>query len=124
MSKKATNSTDTYDLSKVPMYFADQPAALMLGPLNSRITFGVAEDDGGDFPRPVVTIAIPTIALIQLVHDLKKSLEHPKFRKESAQFLFEAVKTIASGGKPTPAEEMIVNDTPRRRVRRVIAPSK
>lgn len=103
------------------MYFADQPAELMIGTLVSRLTFGVTEDDDGDFPRPVVTIAIPTIALIQLVHDLKKSFDNPKFRRESAESLLEAAKTLASGGKPTPSEEMIVNESPRRPVRRAIA---
>lgn len=121
MSKKTTNSAHTYDPSKVPMYFADQPAELMIGTLVSRLTFGVTEDDDGDFPRPVVTIAIPTIALIQLVHDLKKSFDNPKFRRESAESLLEAAKTLASGGKPTPSEEMIVNESPRRPVRRAIA---
>lgn len=121
MSNKTTNSAHTVDPSRVPIYFADQPAALMLGALVSRITFGVTEDDDGDFPRPVVTIAIPTVALIQLVHDLKKSFDNPKFRKQSAESLLEAVKIIASGGKPTPAEEIIVSETPRRQVRRAIA---
>ena len=108
MSKKSASEISPYENVNVPMYFADQPAALMLGAAVSRITFGVAENDGSDFPRPVVTIAIPTLALMQLVHDLKKSFDSPSFRKGSVQSLADAAKTMAAGGKSTPTADTFV----------------
>lgn len=120
MSKKILHSANTFDLSQVPMYFADQPSSLMLGAAVSKLTFGVSEEDDGDFPRPVVTIAIPTSALIQLVHDLKKTFDSPKFRKETSELLLEGAKVIAAGGKPTPLEEVLVIESPRRQVKRPI----
>lgn len=121
MSNKTIVKDDSFDLTHVPMYFADQPAVLLLGPFVSRVTFGTAEEGSGDFPRPVVTIAIPTIALMQLVNDLKKSFDSVDFKKNSATALLSAAKTIATGGKPTPSAEMIVNEPRKLRTRRAIA---
>lgn len=123
MSKKTSVPASPYNYTDVPMYFADQPAALMLGAAVSRITFGVTENDDEDFPRPVVTIAIPTIALMQLVHDLKKSFDSPSFRKHSVESLKHAVEIMASGGKATPENQTITVDNPRQG-RRAIATQK
>lgn len=113
MSKKTKSPVDPHDQNYVPMYYADQPAALMLGPSVSRLTFGVEELDDGEFPRPVVTIAMPTSSLMQLVHDLKKSFDDPAFRKHSAELLMKAAKSIATGGEATPQDETIVLSKPR-----------
>lgn len=121
MSKKITVDDHFFDMTHVPMYFAEQPATLLLGPFVSRLTFGVTEEDSGDFPRPVVTIAIPTIALMRLVHDLKKSFDSVEFKKDSAAALGNAAKTIASGGKPTPSNEVIVNDVRKPKIQKAIA---
>jgi len=113
MSKKTKPGIDPHDKNYVPMYYADQPAALMLGPFVSKLTFGVEELDDGEFPRPVVTIAMPTSSLVQLVHDLKKSFDDPAFRKHSAELLMKAAKTISTGGKTTPQDDIIVLSKPR-----------
>lgn len=117
MSTKSTVKAHSFDLTHVPMYFADQPAELLLGPFVSRLTFGAAEEDTGEFPRPVVTVAMPTIALMQLVHDLKTSFDSASFKKDATKTLLNAAKTIASGGKPTPSDEIVV----RPRARKAIA---
>lgn len=120
MSKKPIE-IHSFDKTHVPMYFADQPAELLLGPFVSRLTFGAAEEGSGEFPRPVVTIAIPTIALIQLVHDLKKSFDSVEFKRDCAEALLEAAKTLATGGKPTPSNEMVINEQQKPKLRRAIA---
>jgi len=81
-----------------PIFFADQPAALMLGPYVSRISFGVEEIDDGDFPRPVVTVAMPTVALLQFVNDVKRALDSADFKKQTIEQLSKAAETIAQGG--------------------------
>ena len=68
MAKKPTDGP-LIDCTNAPIFYADQPAALMLGAHISRLTFGVSELDGSDYPRPVVTIAIPTQSLLSLVND-------------------------------------------------------
>lgn len=89
------------------MFFADQPAALMLGPIVSRVTFGTEEMDDGDFPRPVVTIALPTTALLQFVNDVKAALEEPDFKKQSVEHLANAARMIKAGGEITPQSHRI-----------------
>jgi hypothetical protein len=108
MAKKNTpNTVDPYIHTNVPMFYADQPAALMLGPLVSRLTFGVEETDDGDYPRPVVTIALPTRALMQLVNDLNTEFESSSFRKHSAASLMKFAQQVAVGGKANSTNALI-----------------
>ncbi|MFA7292340.1 MAG: hypothetical protein WC023_08830 [Rhodocyclaceae bacterium] len=87
-----------------PLFFADQPAALMLGPQISRISFGVEDMDDGQYPRPVVEIAIPTLALLQFVNDVKDALNSTEFKQQAVQILGTAAKSIATG-RPVKGEE-------------------
>lgn len=106
MTKKPFTS-DTQQISAVPVYFVDQPAALMLGATISKITFGTEESDDEMYPRPVVTIAIPTVALLQLVNDLKKQMNSSGFKRHAVTILGENAKLIADGGEVTPPGKMI-----------------
>lgn len=105
MTTKKNTSQAVYP--EPPMYFADQPAALMLGPLVSRITFGTEEMDDGPFPRPIVTIAMPTPALLQFVNDLKAALDEPSFKKNSIEGLGNAARLIQAGGELTPLNQKV-----------------
>ncbi len=107
MTMKIDKKMSAVNFPEPPMYFADQPAALMLGPLVSRITFGTEEMDDGPFPRPTVTIAMPTTSLLQFVNDLKAALEDPAFKKSSVEHLEFAAHLIQTGGEVTPAKQRI-----------------
>ena len=85
------------DTKDVPMYYADQPAGLMVGAHVSRLTFGVQEDDDSNYPRPVVTVAIPTNVLIELVSDLRIILSDDSFKKNTAQQLEGSIKRVMLG---------------------------
>lgn len=115
MVKKSTEVKDEMDISSAPIFFADQPAALMLGAHVSRITFGIEEPDDHDFPRPVVTIAMPTTALLQFVNDVKDALSAPNFKKQTITELLKAAKSIESGGNKTSPDEMVINQKARPR---------
>lgn len=107
MTIKPNKKLSEISYPEPPMYFADQPAALMLGPLVSRITFGTEEMDDGPFPRPTVTIAMPTTALLQFVNDVKASLEDPAFKKQSIEHLELAARLIQTGGEITPPNKKV-----------------
>jgi len=107
MSKKTEEIRSDSAFPPAPVFFADQPAALMLGPHVSRITFGVEELDDGEFPRPVVTVAMPTVALLQFVNDLKRALDSANFKKQTVAQLERAAKMIAAGGVTTAADRTI-----------------
>jgi hypothetical protein len=108
MAKKLTlASKNPYEKIVAPIVFADQPSALLLGAVVSRITFGVHDADGSDYPRPVVTIAMPTDSLMQLVLDLKLQFDDPDFRKHCAESLLKSAQIIAKGGKATSQGDMV-----------------
>ncbi|WP_157522586.1 hypothetical protein [Mitsuaria sp. 7] len=92
-----------------PLFYADQPAEMMLGPFTTRITFGVAENDDSDFPRPVVTLAMPTEALRSLAEDILKQIDAPSFKKQRAQTLLRLAESLLDGGsgKSPPALKMV-----------------
>lgn len=92
MTKRTASSLDD---DGVPMFYADQPASLALGPAVSRLTFGVEES--GEYPRPVVTLAIPTVALLMLVKDLGKTFESESFKRDMAKGLERSAKAFAAG---------------------------
>ena len=92
MAKSASTSLDE---TVVPMFYADQPASLALGPTVSRLTFGV--EDSGDYPRPVVTLAMPTVALLMLVKDLSRTFDSEGFKKDMAKGLERSAKAFAAG---------------------------
>lgn len=88
-----------------PLFFADQPAALLLGPQVSRFSFGVEDMDDGQFPRPVVEIAMPTVALLQFVNDVKETLNSTDFKQQTVSALEKAAKTIVAG-RPIKGDEI------------------
>lgn len=67
--------------------FADQPSSIQVGPYVTKFTLGVIDGDGEEFPRPVVTVAMPTINLIRMVSDLQEIFSDPEFRNDSAKVL-------------------------------------
>jgi hypothetical protein len=103
---KAKNAEQAHDMSGVPIYYADQPAGLALGPHVCRLTFGVEEDDGSEYPRPVVTVAIPTVSLLLMVNDLAHTLNDPAFKKSIASGLEAAVKKLAAGVTQLPSKSL------------------
>lgn len=111
MVKKTEEFGNDHAFPPAPVFFADQPAALMLGTHVSRISFGIEEMDDGEFPRPVVTVALPTTALLQFVNDVKKALDSAAFKKQSVLQLQKAAKMIATGGEPS-AADLIVEKKP------------
>lgn len=104
--------THAFDEIGVPMFYADQPASLALGPTVSRLTFGV--EDSGDYPRPVVTLAIPTVALLMLVKDLSKTFDSDDFKKDMAKGLERSAKTFAAGTAADPTGKFVKGTTARK----------
>ncbi|SEL61497.1 hypothetical protein SAMN05216359_11258 [Roseateles sp. YR242] len=74
-----------------PVLYADQPAELALGPFVSRLTLGVIESDA-EFPVPVVSVAMPTLALLQMAQDIVRQIESSSFTKRTARILAEAAQ--------------------------------
>ena len=107
MTKKAQGEVDSPVYPSAPIFFADQPSALMLGPHISRVSFGVAENDSSDFPRTVVTIAMPTAAFLEFINDAKAALDSADFKKHAVDHLTRAAKKIATGGSTVPAARKI-----------------
>lgn len=96
-SKKATNVNTAPSPTAAPLnIFADQPSAIQVGPYVTKFTLGVIEEDDSEFPRPVVTVAMPTVNLMRMVHDLQMIFSDPDFKKESAKSLTSDVKQYFS----------------------------
>jgi hypothetical protein len=93
--KKVSNiKTEEQALSSAPLIvFADQPSAIQVGPYVSKFTLGVVDDGDGEYPRPVVTIAMPTINLMRMVQDLQELFTNSEFREDSAKMLSQDLKT-------------------------------
>lgn len=103
MSKRSSSAK--LDLDEIPVFYADQAAGLMLGAHVSRITFGVeSEDDDNEYPRPVVTVAIQTDSLIDLVSDLKMILDSEKFKADMNKRLERSMLKINNGVKANPSD--------------------
>ena len=81
-----------------PIFYADQPAEMMMGPITSKLTLGVVEADDSEFPRPVVTVVMPSTALLHLARDIVAQFEEPKFKQHAMRGLEAAGKAISSGG--------------------------
>jgi hypothetical protein len=79
-----------------PIFYADQPASVVYGPHVTRITFGVAEDDGSDYPRPVVTIAMPTLSLLRFVKDLSQRLGTEEYKSDMVNGLQETLAALTA----------------------------
>lgn len=124
MTTKTEKADSVISFPNPPMYFADQPAALMLGPLVSRITFGTEEMDDGPFPRPIVTIAMPTPALLQFVNDVKAAFDDPLFKKRSAEDLAKAARLIQTGGSLTPSNQKVETKKIRSESKKLSPPTK
>lgn len=108
---KAKMLGQEHDLSQVPIYYADQPAGLSLGPHVCRLTFGVEEDDDNEYPRPVVTVAMPTVSLLMMINDLALTLNDPKFKKATEAGLISAAKKVAAGIGAAPSKSLRANPT-------------
>lgn len=91
MAKKSTPDHPELAVATLNI-FADQPAAIQVGPYVTKFTLGVIEDDDQDFPRPVVTIAMPTINLMRMVADMQALFTDPEFKRDSAKMLAEDSK--------------------------------
>ncbi len=99
------SSTPKNDFSNVPVYYADQAAGLLLGHHVSKLTFGVeSEDSDSEYPRPVVTVVIPTETLIDLVSDLKLLLDSDKFKKDMGVRLERSMLKVSNGVKSSPSD--------------------
>ena len=107
MARKPSAADSAARIYDVPTYFADQPAAVMLGANICKITLGSADLDDNPYPRPVVTIAMPTVALLQMINDLKKQLSAPKFKRFAVSTLEADAKKIASGETVSRADQML-----------------
>jgi len=110
MVKAALTSLDEHG---VPMFYADQPASLALGPTVSRLTFGV--EDSGEYPRPIVTLAIPTVALLMLVKDLSRTFDSEDFKKDMAKGLERSAKAFAAGTAAGVIGKFVKTETARKR---------
>jgi hypothetical protein len=75
--------------------YADQPAALALGPFVSRLTLGIVED-GSDAPVPVISFSMPTMALLQMAKDIIQQIESPSFARGAARSLSVAAEQLVS----------------------------
>jgi hypothetical protein len=109
MAKAAPTFLDEHD---VPMFYADQPASLALGPTVSRLTFGV--EDSGEYPRPIVTLAIPTVALLLLVKDLSSTFDSEDFKKDMAKGIERSAKAFAAGTAADVISKFVKTETGRR----------
>lgn len=83
------------EMSTAPIFYADQPAAVAIGPHVSRLTFGVETE--GEYPQPVVVLAIPTIALISFVNDLQATFNGTEFQEDIVKGLENSKKIILAG---------------------------
>jgi hypothetical protein len=116
MSKQSKVTANSAAFKEVPTYFADQPAGLAVGPFVSKLTFGVEDGDDSDYPRPVVTIAIPTVALVALLDDLNVIVDGADFKKAIPTLMNAAAERIASGRKKTASKELVeIRSPPKRR---------
>lgn len=109
MAKSAPTPLDEHG---VPIFYADQPASLALGPTVSRLTFGV--EDAGEYPRPTVTLAIPTVALLMLVKDLSRTLDSEEFKNDMAKGLERSAKAFAAGTAGDAIGKFVKTGTTRR----------
>lgn len=92
-SKKTANLNTAPSLTVAPQnIFADQPSAMQVGPYVTKFTLGVIDEDDSEFPRPVITVAMPTVNLMRMVHDLQLIFSDPEFKKDSAKSLTSDVK--------------------------------
>jgi hypothetical protein len=112
MTERMTGGVST--LQAAPMFYADQLAAITAGPHVCRLTFGVQEDDGSEYPRAVVTVAVPTIALMQLLSEVGGTLNHLDFRKQAAA-LQKFSLLIKDGVSPEPMTRKPAAKRPRTR---------
>lgn len=66
-----------------PTFYADQPSGMAFSPQVTKITFGVDDNDStNEFPRAVVTVVLPTDALLTMVRDITDILESEAFKSE------------------------------------------
>lgn len=71
--------TDETLIAAPTTIYADQLAQLAVGPFASKLTFGV-DRKLGEVPTPVVTIALPTPALLSLAKQVFQILGNPNIQ--------------------------------------------
>jgi hypothetical protein len=91
MARKPTSKNSSDDFTNVATFYVDQPAAVAYGVHVSKLTFGVSDNDESEFPRPIVTIVIPTTYLLRFVRDISERLEDPEFQENMKTALREAL---------------------------------
>lgn len=89
---------------RAPIFYADQPASVVYGPHVTKITF-VADDDGDEYTRPVVTIAIPTVSLFRFVKDLAQRLASEEYTSDMVSGLKETMDALAILNQPVAEAE-------------------
>lgn len=87
MKKENSTTANSPHSLDVPTFFADQPAAFQTGPYTTKITLGSIDDDGTDFPRPVITIVMPTINFIRMVEEFNELITSEHFKNDSKRIL-------------------------------------
>lgn len=93
--KKFTRSESAFNRpAEVVNMFIDQPCSFQAGPYVTKLTLGVDDNDGQDFPRPTITIAMPTVNLIRMVEDLQKVFADPNFKLHNLNTINEDLKTF------------------------------
>ncbi|MBD3825627.1 hypothetical protein [Stenotrophomonas sp.] len=81
-----------------PIFYADQPAGMAFSPQVTRLTFGIEDDDeSSDFPRPVVSVVMPTDAVISMVRDIMEVLENDKFKEDMIKKTAQMAQSFADG---------------------------
>lgn len=69
-----------------------------MGPYTTKITLGLIDEEGDEYPRPVVTIAMPTLNLMRMVEDLHDLFKDPEYQKDTAAMLASDIKQYYSRG--------------------------
>lgn len=81
-------------------FFVDQPSSYQTGPYVTKLTFGVIDDDGTDSPRPVITLAIPTVNLMRMVEDLQQLIQEQEFKEHNLSAIEEDLRIFYGFGTP------------------------
>ncbi|MDF3837172.1 hypothetical protein P3W85_30075 [Cupriavidus basilensis] len=84
-------------LNSPALVYADQIAQLAIGPFVTKLTLGMDDGVPDVVPRPVVTIVMPTQALLQLADSVRAAIATPLIKTAivDAQAVFQTeISTI------------------------------
>ncbi|WP_411851594.1 hypothetical protein ACLB90_03210 [Stenotrophomonas sp. LGBM10] len=94
--------------ANAPIFYADQPAGMAFSPQVTRLTFGIEDDDeSSDFPRPVVSVVMPTDAVITMVRDIMEVLENDRFKDDMIKKTAQMAQSFADGLQREVSETMV-----------------